>query len=108
MGMTWVSVAVLVVVIPREIQAAPIPNDPVVQTLNIQEQLYQALALGALSLLVVLHRALMSTGFTLGSFRGTDVAGGAAISITTMIWYALIVGTGWTSDGQPCRHSWIT
>ncbi|KAN0104208.1 hypothetical protein V8E51_009953 [Hyaloscypha variabilis] len=90
-----------------ERRAAPIPVVPTVQSLNIQEQLYQALALGALSLLAVLHRAVLSSGFRIGTFSGTDVTIGAAISTGTLIWYALILGTGWTSDGKPCLNSWV-
>jgi hypothetical protein len=88
-------------------KGAPIPpSTEVVQSLNIQQKLYQALALGALSLLAILHRSLVSTGFSIGTLRGTDETAGVSICVGTVIWYAAIIITGWTSDGQPCRQSW--
>ena len=95
----------LVTLLPEAVKATPIPPVPVVQTLNVQQQLYQALALGALSLLAILHRSLVSVGFTVGSFNGTDVLCGAAICVGSVLWFTLVLATGWTNDGQPCRQS---
>jgi hypothetical protein len=76
-------------------KGAPIPpGTKVVQGLNIQEQLYQALALSALSLLAILHRSLMSTGVSIGTFGGTDGTAGASICVGTAVWNAAISITG--------------
>ena len=98
-----------IVAFAKRAEGAPItPGGNVVASLNIQQQLYQALALAALSLLAILHQSLVSTGFDIGTFRGTDVTMGGAISIGTTIWYVSILVSGWTSDGQPCRQGWIS
>jgi hypothetical protein len=97
----------LLVTFTKRAQGAPItPESPVVQSLNIQQQLYQALTLAALSLLFILHRSLVSTGFAIGTFLGADVTMGGSICIGTIIWYASILVSGWTSDGEPCRQDW--
>jgi hypothetical protein len=96
-----------IVAFAQRAEGAPItPGTPVVAALNIQQQLYQALALAALSLLAILHQSLVSTGFEIGTFRGTDVTMGGSICIGTTIWYVSILVSGWTSDGQPCQQGW--
>ena len=69
---------------------------------NVQQGLHQAAALGAMTLLLTAHRAVMNTGFTFSRTQiSTDVTIlGAIVSIVTL-WTALVTISGFILD-QPC------
>lgn len=73
--------------------------------ITIQQSLHQAAALGAMTLLLTAHRAVMNTGFTFSRTAvSTDVTILAAIIAIVTLWTGLVIASGFLIE-QPCLTS---
>ncbi|KAJ1568211.1 hypothetical protein HK096_007233, partial [Nowakowskiella sp. JEL0078] len=76
---------------------------------QIEQQLYQAAALAALTLFGTAHRAVAATGFHMSNsfWTNTDCQIGLIMCLIAMIWTGLVLLSGFVLDDHPCSESWI-
>jgi hypothetical protein len=72
---------------------------------TVSQSLYQAAALGAITIGAVAHKTLRNTGFTLSSKRSTDQWTQGCLLFLIAIWVSLVGISMTVGDDKPCRHS---
>lgn len=95
------------VLLPLGTEAVPIPSlyarEISASQIVFDKSLHSAAALGAMTLLLTMHRAVITSGFTLSRrILSTDTLISLALCLITVTWSVLVLVSGFHAGDKPC------